>query len=267
MTTQISPSPGRWVDDGWNTTVRMGVVVPHADVGPENELRAMAPDHLSVHAGRLHFSAMRAGGEMDPTIPHDPVRAFTEPPHLDNCVEQLAQAPLDVIGCAFTSSAYKHGPRGEHALAARLAEHARGMPVTTTCLAAEQAIRALGVDRLALVNPPWFDEELSAAGAAYFTALGVDVVHHGACGLRSGQPHITPPALYDWIRSIAGGASAVFVAGNGMRAVGIISALEDRLGIPVLTANQVLLWHVMELTGTTVSRPGYGKLMNMYPST
>lgn len=257
----------RWNDDGWDTTARMGVVVPHADVGPESELRAMAPDWFSVHAARLHFGAMRAGGQMDPKIPHDPVRAFTQPPHLDDCVSQLAEAPLDVIGCAFTSSAYKHGPVGEHALAKRLGQHTRGMPVTTTCLAVERALRVLGVGTLALVNPPWFDEELDGAGAAYFSDLGVDVVHHAPCGLPSGQPHITPPALFDWVRRIAGGAAAVFVAGNGLRAVGVIGALEDLLGIPVLTANQVLLWHAMELTGTAAPRPGYGRLLNMHLST
>lgn len=262
-----STGAGRWNNDGWDTTARLGVVVPHADVGPESELRAMAPDQFSVHAARLHFGAMRAGGQMDPTIPHDPVEAFTQPPHLDDCVALLAQAPLDVIGCAFTSSAYKHGPAGEHALAERLGQHTRGMPVTTTCLAAEGALRVLDVDRLALVNPPWFDEELDAAGAAYFSHLGLEVIHHAPCALPSGQPHITPSALFDWVRHIAGGASGVFIAGNGLRAVGVISALEDLLDIPVLTANQVLLWQAMELTGTTVPRLGYGMLMNMHLTT
>jgi len=256
-----------WNNDGWDVAARLGVVVPHADVGPESELRAMVPGNLSVHVARLHFAAMRAGGEMDPTIPHDPVSAFSKPPHVDESVAMLAQAPLDVICCAFTSSAYKHGPIAERALAQRLGRHSREMPVTTTCLAAEQALRALGADRLALVNPPWFDDELDAAGGAYFTELGFDVVHHASCGLPSGQPHITPTALFDWICRVAPGASAVFVAGNGLRAVGVIAALEAHLDIPVLTANQVLLWHAMELTDSATSLPGYGRLVDMHHRT
>lgn len=31
----------------------------------------------------------------------------------------------------------------------------------------------------------------------------------------------------------------VFIAGNGFRAIGVIAALEEDLGRPVLTANQV----------------------------
>lgn len=256
-----------WSDDGWDVAARLGIVVPHADVGPESELRAMAPPRLSVHAARLHFAAMRAGGEMDPTIPHDPVRAFTEPPYVDECVSLLAQAPLDVIACGFTSSAYKHGVAGERSLVDRLSEQSRGMPVISTCLAAEQALRALGVDTLALINPPWFDDELDAAGGAYFADRGFEVVHHAACGLPSGQPHINPAALFDWVRRVAGAASGVFIAGNGLRAVGTIAALEEALGVPVLTANQVLLWKAMRLTGFTSSVPGYGSLFNVHVPT
>lgn len=258
---------GRWRDDGWQATARLGVVVPHADVGPEAELRAMAPRTLSIHAARLPFAAMRAGGVMDPTIPHDPVRAFVEPPMVDDCVALLADAPLDAIACGFTSSAYKHGAAGERALMDRLAERARGMPVISTCLAAEQALRALEVERLALVNPPWFDADLDLLGGEYFAAQGFDVVHHAPCGLPSGQVHITPPAMFDWVRSVAAGAQGVFIAGNGLRAVGAIAALEDALEVPVLTANQVLLWHAMQLLDHRTPVTGYGQLFLMSTDT
>lgn len=122
---------------------------------------------------------MRAGGQMDRTIPYDPVQAFSQPPYVDECVALLAQAPL----------------AGEQALAERLSQYSRRMPETTICRAAERALRTLDVDRFALVNPPWFDDELDAAGGAYFAGLGFEVVHHVPCGLPSGQPHITPPAL------------------------------------------------------------------------
>jgi maleate isomerase len=36
-------------------------------------------------------------------------------------------------------------------------------------------------------------------------------------------------------------AEAIFIVGNGMRAVGAIQALEARLHSPVLSANQVVL--------------------------
>jgi maleate isomerase len=45
-----------------------------------------------------------------------------------------------------------------------------------------------------------------------------------------------------------------------LRAVGVIQALEEDLGIPVLTANQVLLWHLLRLAGTHAPVAGYGRL-------
>ncbi|MFC8527683.1 maleate cis-trans isomerase [Nocardia sp. NPDC057227] len=250
----------RWKPDGWDARTRIGIVVPHADVGPEAELRAIAPPTVSVHGARLYFSAMRAGGVMDPTIPHRPVESFTEPPYLDETVESLAASPLDVIALGFTSSAYKHGADGERALLDRLSEPARGIPVVTTCLAAERALRTLGAETLALVNPPWFDSALDELGARYFRDVGFDVVHHGPAGLRSGQEFITPESLYDWIAKVGTGADAVFVAGNGQRAVGVIDALERDLGIFVLTANQVLAWDALATAGEREPVVGYGAL-------
>jgi maleate isomerase len=74
----------RWKRDGWEATVRIGVLTPHADVGPESELQAMAPPGVAIHATRVPFGAMAAEGVMDPTIPLAPVRAFAEPPHLED---------------------------------------------------------------------------------------------------------------------------------------------------------------------------------------
>src|SRR5215210_6871903 len=104
---------GRWGRDGWGAVTRIGVLTPHADVGPESELEAMAPDGVVVHAARVRFGAMAAGGGMDPTIPLAPVRAFAEPPLVDDAAELLAAAPIDAIGYGFTSSAYVIGVEGE----------------------------------------------------------------------------------------------------------------------------------------------------------
>src|SRR5688572_17420744 len=70
----------RWRQDGWGADTRLGVLTPHADVGPESELQAMSPEEVAIHASRVPFAAMAAGGGMDPTIPLAPVRAFAEPP-------------------------------------------------------------------------------------------------------------------------------------------------------------------------------------------
>lgn len=248
--------------DGWDRNVRFGVVVPHADVGPEAELEAMVKDDISIHGSRIFFSAMRGGGEMDEKIPHSSVESFIDPPYIDIAVEALCASPLDVVGLAFTSSAYKHGPEGERALIERLKSRSRDIPIVTTCLAAERALTKLGTRKLAIVNPAWFDHDLSALGANYFEQAGFNVVHHSPCGLPSGQKYVTKESLYEWISKVVvkSGADTVFVAGNGQRSVGIIEAVEKSLGIFMITGNQLILWDAIQMSGADIKINGYGKL-------
>ena len=82
--------------------------MPHADVGPEAECGALAGPDVSIHAARLDFAAMRAGGEMDPTILHDAVEAFVHAAWFD--------ADLDAAGARYFGEAgfdvVQHAPCG-----------------------------------------------------------------------------------------------------------------------------------------------------------
>jgi maleate isomerase len=261
------PAP-RWKPDGWDAVVRMGLLVPHADVGPESELRAMAPPSVAVHAARVPFGAIRPGGGMDPTIPLAPVKRFSEPPELDDAAELLAAAPLQVIAYGFTSSAYVIGAQGEAEMVRRLSRRTRGLPVVTSCAAAVDALRALSARRIACLQPPWFDAELISLGRSYYEDAGFEVIHAGACGLRSDQTAITPEALHRWIvEHVPGEGDAIVVGGNGFRAVGAIAALEADLGRPVLTANQVLLWSALRAADADVRVEHYGRIFDVDAAT
>jgi maleate isomerase len=253
-----------WQPDGWDVRARLGVLTPHGDVGPESELQAMAPDGVRVHAARVRFGAMTTGGLMDPTIPLAPVRAFVEPPHIDEAAASLAAAPVVAIGIGFTSSAYVVGAEGEQRVVDRLTRRTGGIPVVATCASAVRGLRALDVERVALFDPPWFDAELNRLGADYFTDLDFDVVYHAPCGLPSNQRSINPSELYVWIlRHTPDAAEAVFVGGNGFRSVGVIAALEQDLRRPVLTANQSLLWGMLHAAKTSARPTGYGRLFTL----
>ncbi|MGI5131976.1 maleate cis-trans isomerase family protein [Pseudonocardia sp. CA-107938] len=251
-----------WRADGWDARWRLGVLVPHADVGPESELRAMAPADVGIHTARVPFGAMTAGGAMDPTIPLAPVRAFAEPPGVDDATKLLAAAPVQAIGFGFTSSAYVIGAGGEEKMIARLRDVAGGLPVVTPCAAAVTALREFDATRLAVLSPPWFDAELCDLGRAYYQEAGFDVQLSAPCGLPSGQGLITPQELQDWVlANVPDTVDAVTIGGNGFRAVGVIEVLEGLLGRPVLTANQVLLWAMLGAAGADPGLVrGYGRL-------
>ena len=233
--------------------IRIGVLTPHAAIGPEAELPAMAPGRVLTCVARVSA----AGSGLDPTTPPG-LRALASPPFLDEPAELLERGALDAIVYASTSSAYALGSAAEAAVVSRLTRRI-GIPVVAPCASAVLALRVLDVERVALVHPPWFDAELNRLGAAYFASEGFDVVSSESAGL-SGDP-IEAPAVYEWTcRHVDDDAEAVFIGGNGFPATGAIAALEAAIDRPVLTANQVLLWDLLARVGAALEVRGYGRL-------
>jgi maleate isomerase len=237
--------------------IRVGVLTPHAALGPEAELPAMAPGRVVTCVARS--SADDAGAEARPTTPSGP-RALTALPFLDEPAELLGQSALDVTVYASTSSGYALGLDTELAVVSRLSRRI-GMPVVATCASAVRALRVLDIARVALVHPPWFDDELNELGAHYFEGQGFDVVSSGSAALPRDPRRIEADAVCAWTaQHVDDDAEVVFIGGNGFRAAGAIAALEAAIDRPVLTANQVLLWSLLRKTGAAVQVTGYGRL-------
>lgn len=251
-----------WQRDGWGARTRIGILMPHVDIGPEAEFAAMAPEGVTIHSTRVRVDVVMPGAATDPRIALAPVRAFAEPPAIDDAAELLAAAPLHAIAYGFFSSSYVLGVEGDRALQARLEKRTRGIPVAIPGLAAIRALRALGVRRLALVDPPWFSAELSRLGADYFRSQQIEIVYAApATGLPIGQHDQNPGQLYEWVRAqVPATAEAILTVGNGFRAVGAIEALEKDLGRPVLTANQVTFWNALRAAGVGSSVAHYGRI-------
>ena len=72
---------------------------------------------------------------------------------------------------------------------------------------------------------------------------------------------VRPAEVYDWVRAkTPREADAVFIGGNGLRAIGAIRALEAALRRPVLTANQVVFWGALRAAKVEVRITGYGRI-------
>jgi maleate isomerase len=205
-----------------DSVIRVGVLTPHAAIGPEAELPAMAPGRVVTCVARV--SDEDAGVEAPPTSPSG-LRALNSPPFLDQPAELLGRGALDVIVYASTSSAYAIGRDTELAVVSRLSRRI-GIPVVATCASAVLALRVLDVERIALVHPPWFDVELNELGAAYFEGEGFEVVSSASAALSMDPRRIEADAVYAWTaRHVDDDAEAVFIGGNGFRAAGAIAPL------------------------------------------
>jgi maleate isomerase len=71
----------------------------------------------------------------------------------------------------------------------------------------------------------------------------------------------------DWVlHHVDSAAQAVFIGGNGFRVVHAVEAIEAGLDRPVLTSNQVLLWHALHHANASVDVDArFGRLFAVAP--
>ena len=241
--------PSTWQPDGIGSLARIGVVTPDFDPVPESEMWAMAPRGVSIHAARVTWKWN-----------HDP-REFAEAPQVDNAVDQLVALKPRAIAHAFTSSSYALGAQAEGAQRRRLEKRAGGISVILTCIAATEALRTIRAQRIALIHPPWFSEETNTKGKDYFRSQGFEVAFCERIAPERPFTEVPPSEVYEWVRAnVPPKAHAVFIGGNGLRAVGAIQALEENLRRPILTANQVVLWGALRAVDVSSKPRQYGRL-------
>lgn len=246
-------------NDGWDARLRVGLLVPDGDVGPESEWAAMAPRGLSINASRFRFPVGPVAAAAD-RIDISPVEFVAAPGPLDDAVGLMTAPSIDVFSLAFTSTSYVGD---DAALVDRLSAVAGGRPVVTTGQALLAAVEFVGASRVLLVDPPWFPAELTDLGRRWLESNGVSVARAEAAGLPSGQGNIHPGALHRWLCANVAGIDLVLIGGNGFRAIGAIRAVEADTGVPVVSANTALLWHTLRTVGRptdTVTR--YGRLFH-----
>jgi maleate isomerase len=222
----------------------------------------MAPGQVVTRLSRIPAPGADVSAPGTPPTSPSGLRELTAPSVLDQAAEAFGDGSVDVIGYASTSTGYAIGFDAEAAMVARLSQR-WSLPVAGTSLSAAAALQALDLQRVALVHPPWFDQELNDLGAAYFRSQGFEVVSSESADLVNDPMRIEPGAVVEWIAGHVGDdAEVVFIGGTGFRAVRAIKALEERLGRPVLESNQVLLWSILGKVDAEIQVAGYGRLLS-----
>ena len=240
----------RWQSDGVGSRARLGVLTPDFDPVPESEIAAMAPLGISVHSSRI---ARR---------PHP--RGYTEAPHVDDAVDRLAELAPRAILFGFSSSSYFIERQEEVELRTRLERRVAGAKLLLPTLATVAALRVLQINRVAIMHPPWFSPETNANGERYYRGHGFDVIRCERMTPARRFTEVQPAEVFDRAKaSVPRNAEALVIAGNGLRAVGTIAALEAELKRPVVTANQVLLWAALQHLGGANKVTRYGRIFQM----
>lgn len=233
------------------------MLTPHVTPGPEIEIPAMSSGRVRTLVSRIQ--PPRPGSQAVP--PLQALRRAALPETVDDAAEAFPHGSIDALAYASSSSAYVIGFDAEAVLVDRLRDR-WGVPAASSSMAAVQALRAHGVEHVALVHPPWFDDETSDLGAAYFRGQGFDAVASRALTLPVDPAQVQPRPVADWVtHHVDDQVQAVVLGGNGFRAAGAIDEIERRTGRLVLQANQVLLWSILLASEADVEITAYGRLL------
>ena len=235
---------------GWRG--RIGFLVPPGNPTVEPEMTELAPAGVSVH-----FNRMSASGPAG-THTGQAERNRSQIASLDEATRILAMVAPQVIVLAHTATSYTLGQEAEAALIHRQ-EAAVNTRFITAFGSVQAALHWLGVRRIAYATP--YDAELTEQGRAHLALHGFDVVGVARLeGVRSIYEETIERAYIVGKQADRPEAQAVFLSGTGMPTLGMLQALEDDLGKPVISAASAMMWHALRITGVNTARPGYGRL-------
>ncbi len=239
---------------GWRA--RLGLIYPSSSTVMEPELYAMAPEGVSIHTARQDIGVIDVDG----------LKGWTGEATIEHCTRQLATAPLHAIILGGTSASFIEGKGWDEQLCERMRAVSGGIPATTASTASATALKALDAKKVSFVTA--YVDKVNQRGQAFLEEHGFTVTNSIGMGITVDQEisAVTGEAAFDFARRHASAdADTLFISCTGLRTVGFIEALEQDLGIPVVTSNQASFWHALRLAGVRAPVTGFGRLFDLDP--
>lgn len=234
---------------GWRA--RIGLIYMASSTVMEPEFYAMAPEGVSIHTDRIVLPAVTIEG----------LEAMMEGSEVRRCASFLAQAPLHAIMFGGTSATFLKGIGWDRQVIEQMASVTHGIPTSTTSTAVLNALRALGVAKLSVVTP--YPDAITARARVFLEQNGFRVLASHGLNLDSDHAIGAVPLeqVYDFAkRNCHPEAEALFLSCTNWRTVGAIGALEQDLGMPVVSAIQASFWECLRLARVADGGNGFGRL-------
>jgi len=226
---------------------RIGLIVPPNNTVNEGEWASNMPAGVTFHASRL---------PLNPLARSEAERAELADKLVGAC-SMLAEAEIDVVvfGCTAPSA---FSPRRD--MEAMMAG-AAGLPAVTAAAALVDAIEALGASKVALMSP--FSEAVTQHERQFLEQEGIAVTATHSLGHGTYQPgrkldihRIAPEEVERQAAELdLSGTDALILSGTNLVTFPILASLEKKIGRPVVSSNQAMLWAALRKAGIADTLP------------
>jgi maleate isomerase len=229
-------------------TKRIGLIIPSSNRMVEGEMVRHMPPGVVAHIARVRMTGAHHVA-IDQLISRVEAAAGT-----------LNDARCDVVAFHCTANSMSEGVAGEAKLLAAL-RHAGAPVATTTASAIRAAFESLGARRIVLITP--YSEKTTAEEAEFLHKAGYEVPHARGYGLKGSDEFCSTPPQF-WrdrvLEAVRPDADAYFISCANISVFPVIEEIEQKLGRPVVTSNQAVVWECLSLLGMNDRRNCPGRL-------
>ena len=135
--------------------------------------------------------------------------------------------------------------------------------LSTPSTAALKALKKLNIKKLSIFTP--YSKKVNDDVVDYFNSSGFEITSNSYFDIHSDMEigKVDQNYLFDVLINLdVSEADALFVSCTALPVLPLIQKLEDKLGIPVLSSNQALIWETLENIGENKSVKGFGRLFD-----
>ncbi|HEY4441227.1 MAG TPA: hypothetical protein VGN14_12285 [Candidatus Elarobacter sp.] len=233
----------------------VGIVAPSNRPGSGAQLRELLPTEIALAQRNLTITYGTAV-ELEAAVAayEEAIADLVE--HGADIVHPAGAPPL-LLGC-----------EGETQLVRRW-EDRYGVPIFTNGMSQVNALRALGVKRIA--GATYFRGAVNARFASYYEQAGFEVLEMRGLDVDfQAVPSLDESDLRGFFADVVAcnpGAAALLLIGPAWRrSLGIVSALEAAFGIPIVHHVAAQSWEIQNRCGIRRPRGGYGRLLATFPA-
>jgi maleate isomerase len=230
------------------------MIVPF-DMALDREYWQFLPEHASVHVTRLPIIDLPYGVEHASRV--------AEPGAMYDAVQTLVRIEPAAIGFGCTSGSFVGGVEFEQRIRGHM-ETSGARVAVTPMSGLVDALHSLGARRVGLGTP--YGAPVAQTLAAYLEQAGFEPVSLENLEIDDEEEVIaaSDDLVYELARrAMRPNADAVFLSCTNLPTFAILGDVERAIGVPVLSANQTLMWGLCHAAGiplagaeTSLSRIG-----------